>query len=75
MEKNTAELVLEIVVEASGVTDKTLGAETTFGELGMDSLDFMEMMADVSVKIKQIPKSRYFAIDTIGDLLKELEAA
>ena len=75
METNTAQQLLEIIVEASGVTDKTLGAETTFEELGMDSLDFMEMMTDVSVKIKQIPKSRYFAIDTIGDLLKELEAA
>jgi acyl carrier protein len=75
MEAHTTKQLLEIIVEAADVHDRTLSMETTFEELGMDSLDFMEMMSDIAARIKPIPKSRFFAIDTIGDLFAEMEKA
>jgi acyl carrier protein len=72
MEANTVtELLIRMVAEASGIPEADISEDSTWEELGMDSLEFMELMADVSMHVKNIPKSRFFAIDTVGDLIKE----
>jgi len=71
----TVELLKQMVSEVSGVPIDRIDAISTWEELGMDSLEFMELLTDVAHVFKPIPKNRIFAIDNISDLCRELNAA
>lgn len=49
--------------------------ETTFEEMGMDSLDFMLLIQDVRSEIGTITDEQVQKLNTVGDLLRVLNLA
>lgn len=70
--QSVEQLLIEKVSDASGIPANEISLTSTWEQLGIDSLDLMELIADVSIQIKNVPKNRILAIDTVGDLLKEV---
>lgn len=70
--QSVEQLLIEKVSDASGIPANEISLTSTWEQLGIDSLDFMELIADVSLQIKNIPKNRILAIDTVADLLREV---
>ncbi len=60
------------VVEAeSGKKGLTLSSR--LDELGLDSLEFVELMLEVSRVFKDIPDAEWSQLETIGDIAAKLE--
>ena len=75
MATDTAQrLLIEIVAAAAGVKPETIGPQTNLNEdLGLDSLEFVELMQEISEKVKAVPKEEWAKLDTVADLLKACE--
>jgi acyl carrier protein len=64
------ERLIELVGEETG--NKNVTAETRLEDLGIDSLDFVDLMMRIEQKFKPIPKEKWGSLDTVGDILAQL---
>lgn len=70
-------LAVSLKQKLFALLERELGAtsvseSTTLAALGVDSLEFVSIMQCISNEIKSIPESKYYALDTVGDLLRVL---
>lgn len=73
MEANTTTKLLTIISEnVSG--DVTITPESTFEELGMDSLDFICMINEVREKVGPITDLKASKCEKVSDLLGQFSA-
>lgn len=65
---------IRLLAIVGAATDKTVGLDTTFESLDMDSLEFVEMIlqCDTEWKIK-IPDAALPQINTVADLLRVIQ--
>ena len=71
MEAHSLErLLIELVQEEACCKDVTL--ESTFEELGIDSLDFICLLQEIRKKIGPITDEQAVGVHTVGDLFKVL---
>ena len=69
------EKIKEITAESLGADAGTITEETSFEDLGADSLDLFEMvMAFEEAFEVEIPSEDLEQIQTVGDVVKYLEA-
>jgi acyl carrier protein len=60
--------VIDIVSEESGFSAKQVTLNTTFVELGVDSLDFLAILAEVREKVGPVGDVFVSRIETVSDL-------
>lgn len=65
--------VLTLVAREVGAEVESLSLETRLEALGIDSLEFLCLMLCVNKEIGTLPETRYHALNTIGDIVKELQ--
>jgi acyl carrier protein len=65
------EQVRKIIAEETGSNESWITESTTLDSLGVDSLEFVSLMQAIGA-IKSIPESRYYALNTVGDILEAL---
>ena len=71
---NVQEIVFSKVAEAKGLDVSTLTRETTFLELGLDSLDMIEFSMDVEDIFKiTVHQTEIAEIKTLGQAIDLLE--
>lgn len=70
METDTAHSLLMLIEEETG-HKATL--ETSVDDLGMDSLEFVDLMMVISAKFKPIPEKDWAWFNTVGDIAKAIE--
>lgn len=69
----TVEKIKELLQENVGIEEENITLETKFSDLGIDSLDVVELLMciedefDISVEPDQ-------SIKTVGDLIKKIES-
>lgn len=64
--------VAEIISQETDVPAETIKPETTIEDLGVDSLEFMDLLLVIEDKCGQVPSQRIAHINTVGDLLAEI---
>lgn len=67
--------IIAIVASESDAPINSITPASKFSDLKMDSLDFVAMMLVVESEIRKVPESRWQAIQTVGDLIDELQVA
>jgi acyl carrier protein len=70
MEKNSAELILDIIAEVADVPKSELRSDATFEKLGMDSLDFILLIQELRDRIGPITDEQAMKIESVGQLLE-----
>jgi acyl carrier protein len=60
--------VREIVAEETCTLSEQVTLETTFAELGVDSLDFLHILAEVRDKVGPVEDTFITIIEKVGDL-------
>ena len=68
MNNDIVQKVMEITAEEAGVKVEELTLETSFAEIGVDSLDFLAILAEVREKVGPVADAFITRIETIGDL-------
>nr|WP_040211542.1 acyl carrier protein [Clostridium polynesiense] len=64
--------IKKLIVEQLGVEEEKVALETSFEELGVDSLDLFQLIIDIEEEFKvQIEEAE--AIKTVGDAVKYVE--
>lgn len=65
--------VKELISDRFEVEKEKLGDDTTFDELGADSLDLVDVIADIESEYEiEIAQSEFDRIKTVGDIVKVL---
>lgn len=64
--------VAEIIAQEIDIPANDIKPETTLEQLGVDSLEFMDLLLTIEEKCGQVPSQRIAHINTVGDLLAEL---
>lgn len=68
------EKIKSIIAEQFDVDEESLAAETTFEELGADSLDIVELAMGIEEEFDlEIPEEKIDNIVTIEDLVRYIE--
>lgn len=71
METNTTySLLIDLISQETGVSVEQISETTKLEDLGIDSLDFVDLMQAISEKFKPIAQEKYAEVNTVGDLLK-----
>ena len=71
MEKSsTTVLLIELIAEETGRPH--VEYTTKLEDLGIDSLDFVDLMMCIEQKFKKIPKEKWGQLDTVGDIARAL---
>ena len=67
--------VAKLIAEQFGLDEENLTEETTFEELGADSVDIMElsMSLEEEFNIEELEEEDLSAIHTVGDLVNALQ--
>lgn len=67
--------VAKLIAEQFGLDEEDLTEETTFEELGADSVDIMElsMSLEEEFDIEELEEEDLSAIHTVGDLVNALQ--
>ncbi len=69
-----AKKVIEKVAEYKEVPAEEISAETTISELGMDSLDAMNLIFELEEEFDlAIPDEEVFEMKTVGEIIKGVE--
>lgn len=71
METNTAEQLLKILEEQLG---EKVSLDTSFEEMGMDSLDFMEFITEIRSTLGPVSDKEVFSLTKPRDVLNLLDA-
>jgi acyl carrier protein len=66
METHTSDGFLKLISEETGAANVTV--ETKLEDLGIDSLDFIDLMLKLNV-----PDAKIAGLETVGDILKAIE--
>lgn len=66
--------VIAIVAEESGKSVEDLSMSTNLLKLGLDSLEFVVLLQALADQIATIPDSDIGKLNTIGDIVRELQA-
>jgi acyl carrier protein len=73
MEANTAEqLLISMVSEASGIAAENITADSTWEELGVDSLDFALLINEIREKIGPMSEVGAASSKNVGDLFDNI---
>lgn len=67
------EKAFRVISRETGIPEDQLSLETTIEQLKIDSLEFVDLMLVISSEIKDIPQERISYINTIGDIVRELQ--
>ncbi len=71
---STSEVVRRIVAENSALAAEDIALETRLDALGIDSLEFMEMMIQVQGAFEvEIPDEQIARLNTVEDICKAVE--
>jgi len=73
--ENFRNVIYQLISDKIGV-DKTVLTDSTdfYDDLGVDSLDFIELMADIEVSLGiVIEEEVYEKLKTVGTLIKQVE--
>ena len=73
-EKLLAMIAEELGLQEEDGSPKLLPTETSFDELGLDSLEFVDLMQKVGREIGDVPEEKWVEIETIADLIAAIEA-
>ncbi len=70
------EKVVQLIAEQFGMGEEDLTEETTFEELGADSVDIMELSMSVEeeFELEELDEEDLTAIHTVGDLVNAIQA-
>lgn len=69
METNRTDELLKLVEEASGVSVASIKPESTFEELGMDSLDFILLVNELRQYVGPITQAEAARCEKVSDLI------
>ena len=69
---SVTELLIKLVAEETGRRPDQVTCSTSLEDLGIDSLEFVELIQTIEKKFKTIPKERWGSLDTVGDIAKAL---
>jgi len=75
VEKNSPESVLKAMIAAqSGLAFDEVNILTKLNELGLDSLEFVDLMMTIRDEFKgfAMPESEWHTLDTVGDILRAI---
>lgn len=62
-----------LIAEETGVPVADITLETKLEDLGVDSLDFLDLMQVIGEKFKPIPETQFAELSTVGDIAKALQ--
>lgn len=64
---------LQLVAHETGLDAERLSLDTSIEEIGLDSLEFLELLLAIGEAYHTIPDSAIPKIHTLGDILTALE--
>jgi acyl carrier protein len=70
MKTTSTDLLIELIAEETGRPD--VEYTTKLEDLGIDSLDFVDLMMRIEQRFKAIPKEKWGELDTVGDIARAL---
>lgn len=62
-----------LIAEETETPIEDIFLNTRIDELGVDSLDFLDLMLVIGEKFKPIPEQQYAELNTVRDILKAIE--
>lgn len=75
MEEQFLQKIKSILVDTFGLSGEKVDMDTTFNDLGMDSLDAMALINELEVAYEiRIPNDEILKIRTIGQAVSAMEA-
>lgn len=69
----TSGVLIALLSEETGVPMADITLETKLEDLGVDSLDFLDLMQVIGEKFKPIPEAQFAELSTVGDIAKALQ--
>jgi len=70
---SVTELLIEFIAEETGTRPDVVTCATSLADLGVDSLEFVELIQSIERKFKAIiPREKWGSLDTVGDIAKAL---
>ena len=69
METNAADELLKVIQDETGLRAEL---NTPVDDLGLDSLEFVDLMMVISAKIKPVPEAIWAKFDTVADIAEAL---
>ena len=60
--------LLAVICRETGATLGEISRETTLDALGIDSLEFLNLMLAIKAEVGEIPQDEYGRINTVGDI-------
>jgi acyl carrier protein len=68
------ETISKLVAENAGIPAGRISADTSLSELGIDSLEFMEMMLQIQAEFRiEITDEEIARMNTVGDMCRAVE--
>lgn len=65
------EKLLDIISRETGYRREILSMDTPIDSLGIDSLEFVELMLAISNEIGEVPRESYPSLQTVRDIVME----
>lgn len=66
-------ILIALIAEETGVPLADVTLDTKLEDLGVDSLDFLDLMQVIGEKFKPIPEAQFAELNTVGDIAKALQ--
>lgn len=60
--------LLAVICRETGFSPEEISRETTLEALGIDSLEFLNLMLAIRAEVGEIPQDEYGRINTVGDI-------
>lgn len=60
--------LLAVICRETGANPEEIDESTTLESLGVDSLEFLNLMIAIKSEIGEIPQDEYGSLNTIGDI-------
>jgi acyl carrier protein len=65
---NSLSLLIDVICRETGADPAEVNRDTTLDSLGVDSLEFLNLMLAIKVEIGEIPQDEFGRLNTVGDI-------
>lgn len=70
---STLEKVIKVVAQETGREESSLNAATFLDSLGLDSLEFVNLMLAIQNSVSNVPDEKWATLNTIGGIAQACE--